>query len=330
MDVLELKQKASGRYIEIVGHFIPDLIEPMQKPTRGIPCPCHGKKDGFNFGNKFNDAGRGFCQLTGSKDIFEILEMWLGWSLIESYIKLTKYLGGESPSVSSDHGYKIKPIDWNKKKNQLARYYFQTIPDNGTIKKYLHSRGIDVPVPRSLRLHPNFKYFDWNQSGDYVELGCYPAMIAKVWLGSGMAGLHVTYLAKDGSGKADIPAQRKMHSCSPLFGQAHISLLPFNSWPGTTLLVGEGIETCLSAYELTKKPVWCAMSARGLENIKIPESILKVQILADNDSSGAGLLVAENLQARLEKDGKIVNIAIPDNIGDWNDYLLSWKENRKT
>ena len=120
MNVSELKQKASGRYIEIVGHFIPDLVEPMQRPNRGIKCPCHGKKDGFNFGNKFNKTGRGYCQLTGSKDIFEVLKMWLGWTFIESLKKLSEYLTGESPSSPP---IKIKSINCNAKRKILNLYY---------------------------------------------------------------------------------------------------------------------------------------------------------------------------------------------------------------
>ena len=170
IDKSELKQRAEGRYIEIVGHFIPELIEPMQKPTKGIQCPCHGNKDGFNFGKRFNETGRGYCQRTGSKDIFAIFEMWLGWSFGKSLHSLSEYLAVGSPPVSSSFKNKISTIEWVKKKNNLNRYYLQTIPDNGVIKKYLHSRGIDIPVPPTLRLHPNFKYFEENE-----WVGSYPA-----------------------------------------------------------------------------------------------------------------------------------------------------------
>lgn len=329
MNVPELKLRASGRYIEIVGYFIPELSESLQRPSRGIKCPCHGSKDGFNFGNRFNETGRGFCQLTGGKDIFQILEMWLGWTFKESLKKLTEYLGGESPTQSTGYlpGRKREKritVNWNRMKKTLTRYYNQTIPDNGLIKKYLHSRGIDIPVPPTLRLHPHLKYFD----GDFVEQGRYPAMICKIIAGFTIVGLHTTYLKKDGSGKAEVPNPRKIRSCSPLFNEGNIPLYEFDSWPGDILMVGEGVETCLAAHELTGKPVWCAMSARGLENIKVPESILKVQILVDNDLSGAGLLAAEKLKTRLEEEGRVVELAIPAKTGDWNDYLLDWKKNK--
>ena len=317
MNVPELKLIASGRYIEIVGYFIPNLSEALQRPSKGIQCPCHGSKDGFNFGNRFNETGRGFCQLTGSKDIFMILEMWLGWTFKESFKKLSEYLVGGSPTRPI--GQKKKPVNWKKKHYDLNRYYSQTIPDNGLIKKYLHSRGIDIPVPPTLRLHPRFKYFD----KDTVEV--YPAMIAKIITGSSMVGLHITYLKKDGSGKADVPIHRKFRSCSSLFNEGCIPLYAF---AGATLLIGEGIETCLAAHELTGKPAWCAMSSRGLENINIPKSILKIQILADNDLSGAGQRSAEKLKTRLEEEGRVVSIAIPKKTGDWNDYLLDWKKNK--
>jgi len=328
MNASELKQMATGRYIEIVGHFIPDLIEPLQTPARGIKCPCHGEKDGFNFGKKFNETGRGYCQLTGSKDIFWILQMWLGWPFKESLNKLSEYLAGGSSPVSASYKSEPYPINWFEKKNTLRRYHSETIPDNGIIKKYLHSRGIDIPVPPTLRLHPGFDYYEENE-----KTGCYPAIVAKIISGTFMVGLHITYLKSDGSGKADVPTPRKIHSCSSLFSQGCIPLFEFNLWPTTSLLVGEGIETCLAAHELTGSPAWCAINARGLEHLKIPEDISKVLILADKDLSGAGLMAAEKLQIRLRGEGRIASVIIPEGeiptgstSFDWNDYLLRKKK----
>jgi len=356
----KLKELAEGQYDEILEHLVPEIADALQNPTKGIPCPCHGSKDGFNLGRHFNEAGRGFCQLTGSKDIFAIIQMFTGCDFKDAVKKVASCLEGDFVSEVDPGERKEKTLKAREKKtaetkatkNTLHAIWAQARKDRGIILEYFKSRSLSTPVPRFIRFHPNLKYWEPDKDGNFVEIGKYPAMVAKV-VSRGkkgmvkeevkkhdkkfnvekMVGLHITYLKPDGSGLADVPNPRKMRSCSPSFSGGVIPLHEHNGWPGTTLLVGEGIETCLAMHELTGKPVYCAMTAGGLQRIKLPDFIEKVQILADKDVSGAGERAAEELRVRLEEEGKFVKVMMPNHAipkgsksFDWNDFLVMTKE----
>ncbi len=353
-----VKEQACGRYNEIVETLIPELADALQNPTKGIPCPCHGSKDGFNLGRDFNETGRGYCQLTGSKDIFAILEMFNGGDFKEAVKKVADFLEGDFAPEANIAEHKGKTLKAKKKKEAeikatkgaLHVIWAQTKKDNGFIRKYFVSRDLFTPVPRNLRFHPALKYWETNKDGQPVCIGTYPAMVAKVVVRGRkgmlveeitrrgkrfkvekMVGLHITYLKPDGSGLADVPRPRKMRSCSPSFSGGVIVLHEHNSWPGTTLFVGEGIETCLAAYKILGNPVYCAMTAGNLQRVKLPDFIEKVDILADRDISGAGEKAANELRTRLvEEFGKFVNVLMPNypipqgsKSFDWNDFLMA-------
>ena len=90
------------------------------------------------------------------------------------------------------------------------------------------------------------------------------------------------------------------------------------------LALSEGIETGLAA--MTAIPglaVWATLSTSGLEQVQLPAQATRVIILADNDTSGAGLRAAEATAQRLRAEGREVAIAMPPEAGhDFNDLLL--------
>ena len=89
---------------------------------------------------------------------------------------------------------------------------------------------------------------------------------------------------------------------------------------GNAIVIGEGIETSLSAGILTGLPAWSSMDAGKLEKVEIPEQITQVVIAGDNDVSYTGQSAAYNLAKRLKNHGKIVNVIFPEKIGtDFND-----------
>jgi putative DNA primase/helicase len=91
---------------------------------------------------------------------------------------------------------------------------------------------------------------------------------------------------------------------------------------GDAIVIGEGIETTLSASILTGLPGWASMDAGKMELIEIPEMIKMIVIAGDNDESFTGQAAAYNLAKRLKLKGKIVEVIIPEKIGDFNDKLL--------
>src|SRR5207248_10899338 len=80
----------------------------------------------------------------------------------------------------------------------------------------------------------------------------FASMVAKVVnIDGDLIGIHRTFLQPDGSGKADIEPQKA--SLGPISGGA-VRLAP----AAETLLVGEGIETCIAALQATPMPAWAA------------------------------------------------------------------------
>ena len=80
----------------------------------------------------------------------------------------------------------------------------RAVPLVGTLgETYLVSRGLQVPERTDLLFHPDLTYWD-TRTG-------YPALIAIVRNAAGeQIAIHRTYLAPDGSGKADVPKPRMM------------------------------------------------------------------------------------------------------------------------
>jgi putative DNA primase/helicase len=157
---------------------------------------------------------------------------------------------------------------------QLAACILErTIAVGGTIvETYLGSRHIVIPVPPAIRFHAALKH----PSG-----GRWLAMIAPVTRGVDglLLGIHRTFLARDGSGKAPVDLQKMMlGSC----GGGAVRLAPL----GSVLMVGEGIETCIAAMQATGHPAWAALSTSGLRTLDLSKDIRDVIVLADGDDAG--------------------------------------------
>ena len=179
-------------------------------------------------------------------------------------------------------------------------------PIAGTLAAiYLASRGLTLPPTLAIRCHPGLKH----PSGD-----TWPCMIALVTDGvdATQRAIHRTFLARDGSGKAPVDPSRMM--LGPCRGGA-VRL----GQPKSVLMVGEGIETCLSAMQATGHSAWAALSSTGLRALELPRDIVDIIILADGDAAGRG--AAEQAAARWTREGRNVRIVhAPDGM-DFNDLL---------
>ena len=89
-----------------------------------------------------------------------------------------------------------------------------------------------------------------------------------------------------------------------------------------TLMIGEGVETCLAAMQATAMPAWVALSTSGVAALLLPLEVRRIIILADNDASGAGERAARTAAARWLAEGRRVRIAMPPEPGtDMADVL---------
>jgi Toprim domain len=163
----------------------------------------------------------------------------------------------------------------------------------------------------TLRFHPACYLSPYNGLG-----AKHPAMVAQVLNATGdMIGVHVTYLAPDGLGKADLLLSRKMIGAG--FSGACVRL-----GSGPHVIVAEGIESALSAGSAFGLPPIAALSAGGVRSWQAIEGVKAVTIAPDMDASGVGTLAASRLADRLHGEGmKVQGFAIPpDGSNDWNDY----------
>jgi hypothetical protein len=144
----------------------------------------------------------------------------------------------------------------------------------------------------------------------------WPAMVALVTHApdSPPIGIHRTYLARNGLGKAPVIPQKMM--LGPCRGGA-VRLAE----PADVLMIGEGIETCLAAMQQTGQPAWAALSTSGLRTLELPPDLREVIILADGDDAGEE--AARDCALRLQREGRRVRIARPPKGMDFNDVMLS-------
>jgi phage/plasmid primase-like uncharacterized protein len=152
----------------------------------------------------------------------------------------------------------------------------------------------------------------------YPEGGTLPALIALVSAADGhTVGVHRTFLARDGQGKARVSIDRA--SLGPIWGGAiRLSAATEDG----AILVGEGIETAASAGRLIGLPAWAAISAGNLASgLILPPTIRRVVIAVDPDPPGEA--AARAAADRWRRAGLAVQLARPVGHGDFNDVLCA-------
>jgi hypothetical protein len=146
-------------------------------------------------------------------------------------------------------------------------------PIAGTLAEtYLRWRGLSLmPGPEVLRFHPAVEHPKLKRK--------FPALIARV-SGSAEPSHNVTWLAADGKGKAAIDKKEQRRTLGSNKGGAVRLAEPVDGKP---LIVGEGIETVLTAMEAAGLPGWASLGTSGLVNLEWPDDVREVILLGEND-----------------------------------------------
>jgi len=188
------------------------------------------------------------------------------------------------------------------------RLWRSASPAMGTpVASYLQSRGLTLEIPDAIRFHPRLKH----PSGH-----TWPGMLVLVTRGTDgrPLAIHRTFLARDGRGKAPVDPQKMMLSlCRG--GAVRLAVSTGR------LMVGEGLETCLSVMQATGLPAWAALSTAGLRALQLPAAIEEVIVLADGDAPGKA--AALEAARRWKHEGRTARIAHPPTGMDFNDVLRS-------
>jgi hypothetical protein len=191
------------------------------------------------------------------------------------------------------------------------RLFAMAAPIRGTVAEtYLRRRGIAfVHNFSALRFHPRCYW----RAEDSAARECWPALLAAVTDAAGtITGVHRTWLARDGAGKAPITTPRRA------MGQLLGNGVRFGA-VRDVLAAGEGIETVLSLRcVLPRLPMIAALSANHLAALMLPAGLRRLYTMRDNDD--AGRRAAESLAARAEASG-IETLTLMPTAGDFNDDL---------
>ena len=190
------------------------------------------------------------------------------------------------------------------------------------VDTYLSSRGIAKPSggwPPTLRFHPAV---GWHEPGHPQDGSCWPAMVALMSIDQRFAGIHRTYIAPAGMGKAPLlvngkPKVKKMLGSST--GGA-IRLAP----PRAHIHVGEGIETVLSVRQaLPRRAYWVAGSIERMASLQLPPEVRDITLLMDNDMKDPALgpRIAEKARVHYGRGGVTVRAAWARAGFDFNDML---------
>lgn len=186
----------------------------------------------------------------------------------------------------------------------LARALWQeAAPARGTlVEAYLRGRGLLLPDDAPIRFHGRCP-----RGRERL-----PAMLALMSDAGSAApcGVHRTFLAPDGSGKA--PGQAKM-----MAGRAGVIRLVPDAEVTQGLGIAEGIETSLAVMQrLDWRPVWAATSAGAIARFPVLPGIEALTVFADRD--GAGMAAAQACAARWRGAGAEARVLAPPE-GDFDD-----------
>ena len=213
----------------------------QNNPGRSLFVRLTGPASGPGAAGKFTDGATG-----EHGDLLDIIRERTGISRFPDLLAEARAHLGRPQPVLPDAPVPKKAKAPGGTPAAAARLFAASVPVAGTLADtYLRSRGLTQGGTMSaLRFHPKCWHRDEGQTRSIPR----PALIAAVTDGAGaLQGVHRTWLAPDGQGKAAVETQRR--AMGHLLGNA-VRLTPHDD----ILVVGEGIETMLSLRRGSARP----------------------------------------------------------------------------
>ena len=278
----------------------------QNNPGRSLFVRLTGPTSGPGARGKFTDGATG-----EHGDLLDIIRERTGITRFpDLLVEARAHLGRSQPVVLEVPSPKKDKLPGGAPE-AASRLFAASHPVAGTLAAtYLTSRAIrHFGGSAALRFHPKC----WHREGDQTKPVPRPAMIAAVTDGAGvLQGVHRTWLAHDGQGKADVATPRR--AMGHILGNA-VRFSPCDD----VLALGEGIETMLSVSQAAPGlPVWAALSSGHFGAVLLPEGLQRLYIAVDRDPAGAR--AAERLGARAAEAGVQV-VALVPRLADFNDDL---------
>lgn len=283
-----VKARARGQWLDILTALAPELVPALDRPGRHIACPVHGGKDGFRLFEDAPESGGAICNTCGSfPDGFALLAWLRRQDARAALLDVARYLGIEGEPRAAGTGLppagdppELDPDYRRRRYRQQFRDALKlTDPAAGIARLYLAARDLSelVDDPPLWRYPPALDY--WRAGNPPEKVATLPALIAPVQAPSGdLAGLHLTYLAPDGSGKAALDPARKLRTVADRATRG--GAIRLWSADGPRLAIGEGIETCAAVrLACPSLPVWAATSAGALARFEWPADVFELLII---------------------------------------------------
>jgi putative DNA primase/helicase len=264
------------------------------------PVPSHGKGKGDrNPSLSIADGDKGLLvRCFAGCDARDVLAELRHCGLIEALSGDSRPRRFEQPAVPQQ----TPEPEPDERALELWR---NAIPATGTLaERYLRARCITLPSPPSIRFLPH---------ADYMPRISFPAMLAAVQRPDrAVVAVQITFLDPSGDGKAKVATPRRTVG---KLGTGAVRL----GLAGDALGLAEGVETALSAMQLSSVPVWACIGAGRMHTVTIPSHVHFLEIFADTDQPGraAMLKTFERHRADLEVRAQLPH----ERFKDWNDYL---------
>lgn len=346
-----LKAAAHGRWREI----LPRLGIPAECLTnKHRSCPICGGRDRFRFDDK-DGRGTFFCNQCGAGDGFKLAALHLNTDFSGAAQAVADAMGLSGHPTPARPCPLVRPVQGghngtaddeqaakaNRAKLTERLRHARPIGANGAVSGYLTGRGLQAVTGLHDLLETEADYWLQTADGRPVRIGTFPAMLAAIRDPSGeLLGLHTTYLSHNGTGWQKLQAvhpetgeplpARKIHAVrsGSIKGGGVMLKQPLEGH----LIVGEGIESTLAAFELFGRPAGyglCAtLNAGNMARLVLPQGIGKLVIAGDHDAPRpVGQNAAHDLGARAIKQGIDTSLWLPDCKGhDPLDHLNHFKQ----
>ncbi|MFH7812413.1 MULTISPECIES: toprim domain-containing protein [Acetobacter] len=280
-------------------------------PGRSLYVRLHGPSEGRGAAGRWTDASTG-----AFGDLLDLIRDCLG--LIEfrdvadearSFLALPQPepdRTADRPRTPPSH----RPETGGSSTDAARRLWDASRPLSGVATVYLRGRDLTRCSPMAaLRFHPDCYY----RADADSPTETWPAMIAAVTdLEGRVTGVHRTWLARDGRGKAPVEMPRR--AMGDLLGHA----VRFGT-VSDVMAAGEGIETALSLHEIMPDlPLAACLSSVHLAAMAFPPALRRLYVLRDDDLAGDHAVTT--LHARTQEAG-IECLVLSPRLADFNDDL---------